>query len=278
MGQKFLAQTIDCPTKPFLIMGIVNVTPDSFSDAGLFFDKQAAINHIHKLFEDGADIVDLGAESTRPNALSISEDEEWQRLAPVLREIQNSSLKDLAISIDTYKPSIMLKALDFGVKLINNPKGICSKDILERIRSSHCGYLSMHMWQEPSQMQKNPLGTSAAIQAVTLFFKESHDKLMEAGYKPEQFWLDPGIGFGKTDAANIQLLQSIPVWAKRYPVAIGISRKSFLGRILDIPKPEHRDNASKMLEFGLTLSGAGLIRTHEVRTLASIRSLMSIIE
>jgi len=258
---------------PFQIMGIVNITPDSFSDGGLFLSPKNSIEHIHRLIDDGVDILDLGAESARPQANPLSAKEEWDRLLPVLKALARDSIS-LPISIDTYRTSTMLKAMDWGATIFNNIKGVKPSAALEKIAKQKCQYIAMHMWKSPAKMQVHPLSGLDAFKRVDTFFADTYKTLLAAGFKKEQVWMDPGIGFGKDDTANFTILQNIPYWQKKYKIAVGISRKAFIGRLFSIAEPKDRDNLSKMLELGLGIAGVSLIRTHDVRGLVKLRSLI----
>ncbi|MBP6217086.1 MAG: dihydropteroate synthase [Oligoflexales bacterium] len=257
------------------IMGIVNVTPDSFSDGGTYLNPSQALSHIDKLLEDGAHIIDLGAESTRPGASPLPEHEEWARLSPILKALGSRSLYGTRLSLDTYKPGLISKAWDWGVSMINNTKGLCSDQILTKLAepSRDMHYLAMHMWQEPSSMQEKALHRDEALEQVHSFFHHSFNKLLALGFTKDRVFLDPGIGFGKTDSANFALMGAIPRWSQDFSLAVGISRKSFLNRLFSIPSPKERDAPSKMLEFGLILAGASIVRTHDVKKLNEIMKL-----
>jgi dihydropteroate synthase len=258
-----------------LIMGIVNITPDSFSDGGLFLSKDAALKQIDQLIQDGADILDIGAESSRPGAHAVSLDEEWTRLSPVLKALDKESISTL-ISVDTYKPEIMRRLKDHNVAIINDIRGggQIPDDILRDWARLSRTYLGMHMHLGPRSMQQTPLGAAEASAAVRAYYAVTRDRLQKLGFKPDKIWLDPGIGFGKTDAANLYLIREALEEAGRTPLVMGISRKSFIGRILDIDRPEDRDGPSKMLELSFLYAGVKAIRTHNVKHLRRIRDLI----
>jgi dihydropteroate synthase len=255
-------------------MGIVNVTPDSFSDGGRFFSPEAAIRHAMEMASDGVDWIDIGAESSRPGSRGVSPDEEWMRLEPVLRPL----VRDLGggrISVDTRHPDVMRKAADVGVRMINNIAGVADRDVLVELASvPGMHYVAMHMQGSPETMQHEPLDGDQAESCVGRFMDESVQTLREAGFSPERIWVDPGIGFGKTDQANVRLLDACGRWSRRFNIVIGVSRKSFLGRLLGIDDPVERDPASKILELAQMMAGAGIIRTHDTKTLARLRSLL----
>jgi dihydropteroate synthase len=255
-------------------MGILNVTPDSFSDGGRYDSVERALAHAGQLVEAGADFIDVGAESTRPGASPVSLDDEWQRLEPVLIAL-NSLRSRVRISVDTQKPEIMGRVLALGIAMINDVGGHATPEILREIgRQRGMQYMAMHVWGEPQTMQKNPLTSHEVLGEFERFGERIGARALAAGIAEEHLWLDPGIGFGKTDAANVALLGQIPRWSKRWQVAIGLSRKSLMGRLLAIPRPEDRDPPSKMLELGAALLGARLIRSHEIAMLKRLVSLM----
>lgn len=269
-------------------MGVLNVTPDSFSDGGDSLDADRAVATALRLADEGADYIDVGAESTRPGAVPVSSQAEWHRLEPVLDRLAQRTL-GAKLSIDTRKPEIMLKAAEAGVGLINDSSGTADgsqpgdpanpgaddKTLQILASRSHIRYCAMHMHGTPQTMQQNPLRGQAAVTAVDKFFAGAEQRLRKAGFAQSRLWLDPGIGFGKDDTGNVALLAHVPAWSKTLGVAIGISRKGFIGRLLDITRPEQRDAPSKMLEFGLAIAGARLIRTHDVKRLAHLRSMLT---
>ena len=257
-----------------LIMGILNVTPDSFSDGGVYLDPEEAAAHAERLAADGADIIDVGAESTRPGALAVPLDEEWGRLEPLLRQLAKAQLP-IPLSVDTRKPEIMLRAADLGVAYINDVAGGAPIKILERLAGySGLQYIAMHMNESPPTMQQDPLRGAAAVRAVDRFFAKTWATLGDAGFAPDRMWLDPGIGFGKGDSGNMQLLATLPRWAQTYKLCVGVSRKSFIGRALAIASPSDRDGPSKMLELGLAINGVRMIRTHAVKPLRRLVDLL----
>lgn len=264
--------------KPVLIMGVVNVTPDSFSDGGQFFSPALALAQARKLIDDGADIIDVGAESSRPGAAPLSSDEEWQRLLPVLGNLRHtiaSTYPHVLLSVDTVKPDIMVKAADLGVDIINDISGGLDLKVLRQlVNYKSLQFIAMHMHGEPGTMQKNPLNGPEAVTAVEHFFSGAKTRFEEAGFAPERLWLDPGIGFGKGDEGNYHLIKQAKFWAERYNLAMGVSRKSFIGRVLGIERPKDRDDASKMLEIGLIAAGVQMIRTHDVLRLRRLVTLM----
>jgi dihydropteroate synthase len=257
-----------------LIMGVVNITPDSFSDGGLYLSLPEALRHIDQLILDGADIIDLGAETTRPGARPVALEEEWARLQPVLDHLARGSYPAL-VSVDTYKPDVMRRLDDYPVAIINDVRGGADQETLERLALQNKIYLAMHMHGTPETMQQQALDGPTALSEISRFYRETRERLLRAGFKWENIWLDPGIGFGKSDQANLQLIRQAIGRAQDEPVVLGISRKSFLGRLLDLEIPETRDAPSKMLELAFLMAGVQAIRTHDVRRLKRIRDLLA---
>lgn len=256
-----------------LIMGILNITPDSFSDGGMFLNANNAAAHAIKLIEDGADILDIGAESTRPGATFISEEEEWNRLKPVLEYLKNQNIH-IPISIDSSKFTIILKALDYGITYVNNIKGLYNKTELELLATKKLKYIAVHLHQNPQTMQLTPLDSKTALTTIKNFFDTTYKTLINAGFEPQNIYLDPGIGFGKNDYANIQLLAEVQNFSKKYNIAIGLSRKSFIGRLWNIENPINRDPISKALELSMIMMGAKIIRTHDVLNLVKLKQML----
>ena len=252
-------------------MGVVNLTPDSFSDGGMFLNSADAVDHALALFEAGADLVDLGAESTKPGAKPVSPDEEWRRLEPVLERLSGK----VRISVDTRHGLTIRRAVDAGVVMINNVAGLADDETMAyAAKSGRVSWVAMHMAGTPETMQRNPLQAKPAVAEVTSFFERAEKALTAAGFSHDKIWMDPGVGFGKTDAANLALLAQTPRYSKRWNLLIGVSRKSLIGRTLQITDPLLRDGPSKMLELGSVMAGAHMIRTHDVKGLETFRKLL----
>ncbi len=257
------------------IMGVLNVTPDSFSDGGKFLDAGKAWAHLESLVQDGADIIDIGAESTRPGSLSVSSDDEWARLKPILERFCRSGLK-VRTSLDSRKPDLMLKAADLGVNYINDVEGARHPDTLKRLsKFSGLSYICMHMQGEPQTMQKTPLGGVQGLLTIDKFFADKKQLLAECGFEDQRIYMDPGFGFGKTDELNAKIIAASAGWvSKGYKLAVGLSRKSFFGRILGITDANARDAPSKMCELTTALMGVAIIRTHNVGLLKTLFNLV----
>lgn len=259
-----------------LIMGIVNVTPDSFSDGGRFFASDSALAQIDRLLADGADLIDLGAESSRPNAPVVPLEEEWRRLQPLLKCLDQRD-SALRISVDTYKPEIMRRLLDHRVEIINDIRGAHQVDdsFLKAWAEAGRCYLPMHMHRDPTTMQLEPLTRAQAIPILDEFYRTTQARFIDLGFDRDKIWLDPGIGFGKNDQANLYLIEDALRRAPVTPIALGISRKSFIGRLLDIESPIERDAPSKMLELSFLFAGVKVVRTHNVKHLSRLKTLLA---
>ena len=253
--------------KDFLVLGVLNLTPDSFSDGGHFLAHDDAVKQFKALIDDGADYIDIGAESTRPGAEDVSEDSEWARLEPILSWSKKNDLIS-RVSVDTRKPDIMLRSAEMGVSFINCVGEIPETGALAALIKLRPGlrFIACHMHGSPSTMQLNPLSVSSAKKRVGAYFESSTADLLHAGFRSADIFMDPGIGFGKTDAANWSLLlEASKIWGP-YNLAIGISRKGFIGRATGADTIPARDAASKIIEGYALTAGARLIRTHDVKT------------
>lgn len=258
------------------IFGIVNLTPDSFSGRGTLATPYEALAQVLALLAEGADFVDVGAESTRPGALEVPEAEEWERLRPTLELIEREGLIT-KISVDTRKYILMRRVAEMKVSFINCVGPLPEQDELGPLFSQHnnLGFIATHVHGSPETMQRNPLGPGSARRRVPAFFECSKDELLTAGCLLPNIFLDPGIGFGKTDAANWALLLETRRLAKDYNVAIGVSRKGFIGRAVGGDLPTDRDQTSKLIEGAAVLAGAKMIRTHSVAPLIKLVRLLS---
>lgn len=253
-------------------MGVVNITPDSFSDGGRTFDPEAALRRAEELVADGAAIIDCGAVSSRPGAAPVSVAEERRRLEPFLKGWNKRQLPAL-LSVDTCSPEVMRLAADSGAGMINDIQGLADQATLQTLATYGLHYVAMHMHGTPQTMQQAPLSASEAVERVTHFFELARARLSAAGFSADRIWLDPGIGFGKSDEANWKLVNESRRLARTMRLVVGISRKSFLGRFFGLESPLERDAPSKMLELGLLWSGVQAIRTHDVAGLARLRTL-----
>ena len=248
--------------RPTLIMGIVNVTPDSFSDGGQFFKSDRAIQHVLELVAQGADIIDIGGESTRPRATPVSEAEELRRVIPVLEGLAGKI--NVPISIDTVKPGVARVAIQAGASLINDIAANRSDEEMWRVvAETGAGYVLMHMQGTPPTMQQNPAYANV-VEEVNNFFEERLSRITAAGVHLEQIILDVGIGFGKSLEHNLQLLRELGTFTKwNRPILLGVSRKSFISQLLEA-KVTERWPASMACECWGVRAGAQIIRTHDV--------------
>jgi dihydropteroate synthase len=263
-----------------LVMGVLNITPDSFSDAGKFFAPDQAIKQALALQKAGADILDIGAESTRPGSKGITAVEELRRLLPVLQALRGK-LK-IPISIDTRKATVAEIATGAGAEILNDVSGLNHDQRLAEVAARHrVPLILMHMRGEPSTMQKTPFARDV-MQDVAKGLRASIQKAQNAGVKKSQIILDPGIGFGKSFQQNYELLQKLPELAKLgYPLLVGTSRKGFLGRTLAQGKksssrganpvpPKDRIWATAATVTASILGGAHIIRVHDVTEMAQV--------
>ena len=246
-------------------MGIVNVTPDSFSDGGKYFDPADAVERGERLIEEGADILDLGAESTRPGAAAVEAEEEWRRLQPVLIALRRNH-PDLQLSIDTGKAVIARRALAEGASLINDISGGRDLEMFPLIAKTGCPFVLMHMRGTPATMTAQTDYPDGVVAGVIHELRTSAAAARLAGVKPEQLIYDPGIGFAKTAAQSVELLRALPEFVKEFgAVLLGASRKSFI-RELDParPAPDSRLAGSIAAALCGAESGCSIIRVHDV--------------
>lgn len=255
--------------RPVLVIGVVNVTPDSFYDGGRWLDPRVAVEHGLRLVAEGADILDVGGESTRPGAEPVDEREELKRVLPVIRRLSESSGRP--ISVDTRKPAVAVAALEAGASIVNDiGAGHNGAAMWEVVAATGAGYVLMHMLGEPATMQEDPRYLDVASE-VARFFAERLQGLVSAGVRSEQVALDPGFGFGKTTEHNLDLLVRWPALTKlQRPVIAGVSRKSFIGRVTGAPPGERLPGS---LASGLWAArlGAAAVRVHDVA--ASVQAL-----
>ena len=246
-----------------LVMGILNVTPDSFSDGGHFDVLEKAVEHALEMVDQGADILDIGGESTRPGADPVSEVEEIKRTVPVIEKIREHS--DIPISIDTMKSDVAFLALEAGANIINDVSGLeADPDMVGVAADSKAGVVLMHMKGTPQTMQDNP-NYAHAVSEITDYLKERCAFAEQQGIDRNALCIDPGIGFGKTLDHNLQLMRHIPeLTATGYPVLIGASRKSFIGTITGRENPIDRLAGSLGVAGWSAMLGAHILRVHDV--------------
>ncbi len=243
------------------LMGIVNLTPDSFYEKSRSFSAKDAMLLAERHIEEGAEILDIGAESSRPGSRPISEELEWQRLLPVVSEICKRF--DVAVSVDTYKPQVAERVLDAGAVLINDITGLQKTPEMAKVIARHkAGVILMHMQGTPETMQDGPCYEDV-IGDIKIFLQKSIDLAENAGI--ETIVIDPGIGFGKTQTHNLELIRRLEEFKELgKPILLGISRKSFIGGVLDLPVEERLEGSLAATVIGV-LKGARVIRTHDVR-------------
>lgn len=247
-----------------ILMGILNVTPDSFSDGGKFNTIDAAIERATQMVEDGADIIDIGGESTRPGAEPVSLDDELQRTIPVIERL--SKTLQMPISIDTTKAEVARRALDAGAEIVNDISGLTfDKQMLEVCRVADAGICVMHIQGTPQTMQLNPQYENV-VGDVIEFLQQQVDRCLMAGIPAERMCVDPGIGFGKTADHNLELMSAVPEiqQALQRPVLIGHSRKRFLSKILGHPVDE-QSAGTIGVAIALAELGTDVLRVHDVR-------------
>lgn len=244
-------------------MGIVNVTPDSFSDGGQFLDPAAAIAHADRLLTEGADILDIGGESTRPYATPVDDAEELRRVIPIIEAIR-AQHPAAVISIDTSKPTVAAAAIDAGAEIINDITGLADPRMIELARASGAGVCVMHMQGTPQTMQDEP-SYGDVVAEVKDYLAARRDSLLFAGLERERVCLDPGIGFGKTHQHSIALLRRIADFHQLgCPLLVGHSRKGFISHLLG-DKTADRGAGTLGVSLALAVRGVQIIRLHEVR-------------
>ena len=253
-----------------MVMGVVNVTPDSFSDGGQFLDPAAAVAHGLELVVQGAEILDVGGESTRPGAQPVSESEELRRVLPVIERL--AAQVEIPVSIDTQKPAVARAALQAGASIVNDIAANRADDEMWRaVAKAEAGYICVHMQGTPQTMQLNPVYKDV-VREVRDFFADRLERLKRAGMNAVQVVLDPGIGFGKTLEHNLQLLGGLERFTNlNRPVLLGVSRKSFIGKLLG-PGVSERLPAALACACLAAEAGVRMIRTHDVaETLQALR-------
>ncbi|SPD73963.1 7,8-dihydropteroate synthase [uncultured Desulfobacterium sp.] len=248
------------------VMGILNVTPDSFSDGGRYLEEEKAVAHGIKMAVDGADIIDVGGESTRPFSKKISVDEEVDRVIPVIEAL--SGQISIPISIDTYKAAVAREAIKAGAVIINDISALrFDPDMVSVAADSEVPLVLMHMKGTPENMQENPV-YSDVIAEIVGFLNSASEAAVKAGVKEEMIILDPGIGFGKTLNHNLQIIRGLNRFLEAgRPIMLGVSNKAFLGQILDAG-PHQRDVGTMAAIACAVINGANIVRVHNVKKAA----------
>lgn len=245
------------------LMGILNVTPDSFSDGWKFLNPREAIKHALTMAEEGADIIDVGGESTRPGAESISLQEELRRVLPVIKEVAKKI--DIPVSIDTYKSEVARQALDAGAVMINDISALRFDLKMRKVVSEYdVPVVLMHIKGTPKNMQDNPSYTDV-IQEISDYLSESIEMARISGIDEDKIMVDPGIGFGKRVKDNLEILKNLKrLTHLEKPILVGLSRKSFIGKVLDLPTEERLEGGLAALSVAI-LNGANILRVHDVK-------------
>jgi len=249
--------------KRTLIMGILNVTPDSFSDGGLHYGLEDAVTHALEMAEAGADIIDVGGESTRPGSEPVPLKEELRRVIPVIKAIREES--DIPISIDTYKAEVAEEALLAGADMINDISALrFDEEMKDLLAKFQVPVVLMHMQGTPKTMQENPTYTDVVAE-ISAFFKERIATAVEAGISEDNIIIDPGIGFGKRLEHNLEIIRRLAeLKSLGRPILLGTSRKSFIGQITKAPVAERLEGTIASTIIGI-MNGADLVRVHDVR-------------
>lgn len=245
------------------VMGVLNVTPDSFSDGGLWLDADKAVAHGLEMVEQGAWIIDIGGESTRPGAAAVPEDEELRRVLPVIEALAGAT--DAAISIDTRKPSVALRAVEAGATFINDTAGEISDREMDKVAASTGAAICvMHSRGTPATMRELT-DYSDVVTEVRDFLERRANELRDLGVPDDSICLDPGIGFAKTPRQNLELLQRLEeITDLPWPILMGTSRKSFIGAVLDLPEDQRAEGTLATVVVSV-LAGAKIVRVHDVR-------------
>lgn len=247
-------------------MGILNVTPDSFSDGGKYVSRESIRKQVDRMIEDGADIIDVGGESSRPFSEPVSVDEELKRVIPAIQEIKKNH--SVPVSIDTTKAEVAKKAIEAGAEIINDISALrFDPNMIEVAKSYNIPVIIMHMQGSPKNMQLEP-SYNDVIHEISAFFHERISWAEKNGFSKERLMIDPGIGFGKTVTHNLTILKHLDEFTKiGCPVLIGHSRKSFLGKVLDL-EIEDRDNVTATISAFCSIKNAAIVRVHDVKKTA----------
>jgi len=251
-----------------LIMGILNVTPDSFSDGGLFAEVETAVEHAKNMVAEGADIIDVGGESSRPGADTVSVDAEKDRVLPVIERLIKTV--EVPISIDTYKSSVARDALNMGACIVNDITALQGDpDMASVVAAAGVPVVLMHMKGTPKDMQSAPHYDSL-ISEITSFLKTRIQAAIDAGITQNQIIIDPGIGFGKTVAHNLEIIRRLREFRSLgKPILIGTSRKSFIGKVLGLSTDERLEGTAATIAVSIT-NGADIVRIHDVKEAARV--------
>jgi len=244
------------------VMGVLNVTPDSFSDGGTFVKKEDAVKRAFEIADQGADIIDIGGESTRPFSEPVSEEVEIERVLPVLKDVAPSLC--IPISIDTTKPSIARKAVELGAQIVNDVSGLRDPKMIDTVAELDVPVVLMHMRGDPKTMQVD-VNYDEVVGDIMLYMAERMGEAIERGMKEEKIMLDPGIGFGKELQHNLEIIRRMREFRSMgRPIVIGPSRKGFIGKVLDLPKGERLEGSLAAVAASV-INGANIVRVHDVK-------------
>lgn len=260
--------TLDFSKKTY-IMGVLNVTPDSFSDGGLYLDREIAVEHALKLIDDGADIIDIGGESSRPGSMPVSTEEEIRRTIPVISELAKRI--KTPISIDTYKAEVARQALDAGASIVNDISGLrFDPGMAAVIAENDIPVILMHIKGCPNNMQSSP-SYEALIPEIIDYLRGSIQLCRQAGIPEQNIILDPGIGFGKTFEHNLEIIANLKeISLLGRPIAIGVSRKAFIGKILgDLPSSQRLEGTASAVAISV-FNDANIVRVHDVAEMSKV--------
>jgi dihydropteroate synthase len=259
---------LDFGRKTF-VMGIVNVTPDSFSDGGIYFDRDAAVTRGLRMVEEGADLIDVGGESTRPGSLAVDAEEETRRVDPVIEGLAKRT--EVPVSIDTYKADVARRALDAGASMVNDISGLRFDSGMADIVARHnVPVIIMHIRGTPRNMQVNPV-YDALIPEIMDYLGAGIRLAIDSGIRKEKIIIDPGIGFGKTCAHNLEILRGLHEFTSiGNPILIGPSRKAFIGKILgDVPASGRLEGTAAAVAVAI-MNGANIVRVHDVKEMVKV--------
>ena len=261
-----------------LVMGIVNVTPDSFSDGGLLAGPEAAVTHGVQLAADGADILDIGGESTRPGSDSVPPDEELERVLPVVAGLREAAPTEVALSVDTRRPQVARAALTAGASIVNDVTAAADPAMFDVVRAAGAGLVLMHMLGEPKTMQIDP-HYDDVVAEVRDFLAGRIGAAVATGVGRDRLCVDPGIGFGKNLDHNLALLHDIASFEElRVPVLVGTSRKRFIGQLTGVEDPVERVEGTAGAVAWCAAKGVDVVRVHDVRQMAHVVRVVDAIE
>ncbi|HMS56306.1 MAG TPA: dihydropteroate synthase [Fimbriimonadaceae bacterium] len=257
------------------LMGILNVTPDSFSDGGHFLNPERAIEHARQMVQDGADLIDVGGESTRPGAEEVPYEEELRRVLPVIQALTHEGIP---VSIDTSKPIVAQSALEAGAVVVNDVTGFRNPEMISVCAPTDCTICIMHMQGSPRTMQASPKYRDV-VHDVLHYLGDAIETCESAGIRARRIWIDPGFGFGKTLDHNLTLLSHLDRFCQTdYPVLVGVSRKSLIGKVLSTSEANDRLEGTLAAQAFAQVRGAKIIRAHDVKESRRVIDMISAIQ